>query len=210
MQWLKDFIVFVNFLSKNKSFNNELLTCVNRQLTIIVIIKKMHNKPPTGKSTCCQLSMVYLQQEKSYSKLTQLKKQNLSLKRFVAACLKKSMPHLRLGNSFSKGNVLVWVQYFLYGALEQHYWRMRYSNLLQLAFTEGPQESPDEFYSLSIAFSFLTNDQSKRLPFFFIFFCDVFIKKETQRHTKDSASDCCPDIINKKSTNITYRTTPTW
>lgn len=128
----------------------------------------------------------------------------------MAACLKKSMPHWRLGNSFSKGNVLVWVQYFLYGTLEQHYWRMRYSNLLQLAFTEGPQESPDEFYSLSIAFSFLTNDQSKRLPFFFIFFCDVFIKKETQRHTKDSASDCCPDIINKKSTNITYRTTPTW
>ena len=47
---------------------------VNRQLTIIVI-KKMHNRPPTGKSgTYCQLSMVYLQQEKSYSKLRQFKK----------------------------------------------------------------------------------------------------------------------------------------
>ena len=54
---------------------------------------------------------------------------------------------------------------------------MRYSNLLQLAPTEGPQESQDEFCFLSIAFSFLTNDQNKRLPFFFIFFAMSSKKK---------------------------------
>ena len=178
MQWLKDFIVFVNFLSKNKSFNNELLTCVNRQLTIIVIIKKMHNKPPTGKSTCCQLSMVYLQQEKSYSKLTQLKKQNLSLKRFVAACLKRSMPHWRLGNSFSKGNVLVWVQYFLHGALEQHYWRMRYTNLLQLPSLRVHKSHQTNFIPWASHFLFWPMTRAKGSLSFSYFFAMSSLKKK--------------------------------